>query len=186
MSHRRPPPRPPRYDRLPVAVQHSLRLRGALVSCGPGLRGVGWPETPSVRLIALAPWLEHDSIASHLTAAWVWGAARAPGSPLHLTLRAGRRAPVHDTPQVRFHEQPVQENEKRCFGQLAVTSPLRTLVDLLYAPSPHSREEQVACRLLYSRRSAIDHAALLKLRDHRRPHSVLARGRIETLMAQTL
>ncbi|MBN9612266.1 MAG: hypothetical protein J0H64_02150, partial [Actinobacteria bacterium] len=98
------PPRPPRYDLWPAAVRSAARLHGALVPCGPGYRGIGWPETPTVRASALAEFLSNDRIATHLTAAWVWGAARSPGRPVRVSTRGRRRITLPSTEQLRVSE----------------------------------------------------------------------------------
>ena len=86
-------PDPPRFDLWPEALRSAELRRGTLVACGPGVRGVGWPDSPRVRLAALAPWLSGGRVAAFRTAAWVWGAAREPGRPLRVTT-VGRG--VHD------------------------------------------------------------------------------------------
>lgn len=174
-------PVPPRYDRWPVALQHAMRLRGALVRCGPGMRGVGWPDSPGVRLAALGAWLGEDLCASHLTAAWVWAAAEHPGEPLRLAARAGgsRRSPAG----VRRYELRLGDGELERFGGLPVTTRMRTLLDLLHDPSGFSDEERHACRALLARIPDGAECVSARLLEHRRPHRRLAVQRLGLILA---
>ncbi len=141
-------PSPPRFDLWPEALRSAERLRGTLVPCGPGLRGVGWPETPRVRLAALAPWLADGRIAVYLTAAWVWGAARGPGHPLRVSTRPGSRNTTVVPSGTRVHELRLSPSECARFGGFSVTTPLRTATDLLYDDERFGTRQRVAVRLL--------------------------------------
>lgn len=174
-------PDPPRYDLWPEAMRSAWRLSGALVPCGPGVRGLGWPETPRVRLTAIAAWLRGGRIASHLTAAWVWGAARDPGYPLQVSQLPGRRRPPEAVPGLRIYDLRGAGPESHDFGGLAVTTPPRTVLDLLYDPSGFGAREAIACRLLL--RLTEDGGAEIsrRIETHRRPHARLARERFAAL-----
>lgn len=141
-------PDPPRYDLWPVAVRSAEQLRGSLTRCGPGVRGVGWPETPRTRAAALRPLPHGGLIASHESAAWVWGALREPGSMLHFTVPNGRRRPIRSHPLTVIHELRLHEGDVTHFTHCAATTPLRTALDLLTAGRELSPAAQVACRLL--------------------------------------
>lgn len=141
-------PRIPSLTAWPLTVRSAETLRGTLVRCGPGVRLAAWPETARVRAAALEPWFHQHRVAIRLTAAWIWGATRNPGTPLRFATQNGRRAePVNRAlvtlQQLRFHEGEIEQ-----LGDHAVTSPLRTLLDLLRDPDPLPHEARVACRLL--------------------------------------
>lgn len=142
------PPPVPRFDRWPHAVRSAELLRGTLVRCGPGVRPVGWPETPRVRAAALAPWLTPDRIAIRMSAAWIWGAARRPDAPLELST-ADRRRPEpgahrdHLLRQFRYADDAL-----RLLDGFVVTDPEQTVYDLLRVPHGFGRRHRVACRLL--------------------------------------
>ncbi|MBL5975202.1 MAG: hypothetical protein D3X82_15970 [Candidatus Leucobacter sulfamidivorax] len=174
-------PDPPRYDLWPEAMRSAWRLSGALVPCGPGLRGLGWPETPRVRLTAIASWLRGGRIATHLTAAWVWGAARRPGDPLQVSLRPGHRRPTAADPGLRIYESRGAWAECRDFGGLAVTTPVRTALDLLHDPAGFGLRETVACRLLLRAVEGGGAAVSRRIEQHRRPYGRLARARLAAL-----
>ncbi len=96
--------RVPRWDRWPEAVRSAELRAGSLVRCGPGYRPVGWPETPRVRAAALAPWLGAGRTAVLGTAAWIWGAAREPGSPLEIATEARAELRAEHGQRVRLRE----------------------------------------------------------------------------------
>ena len=179
-------PDPPRFDLWPEALRSAERLRGSLVPCGPGLRGAGWPETPRVRIAALAPWLEHGAVAAHLTAAWVWGAARTPGRQLQVTTRARQRRRQADTEWLRVYEFRYSEAETHRFGAFDVTTPLRTVTDMLYAARPFGIVERVACRLLCREIEGGAATVLAELQDRRRPYRLHALRRFAELGAAAL
>ena len=151
-------------------MRSAARLHGALVPCGPGFRGVGWPETPTVRASALAEFLVDDRIATHLTAAWVWGAARSPGRPLRVSTKARRRVTLPATEQLRVAEARLAPEDSCRLGDFGVTTPLRTMLDLLHDPEDFGPAELVACRVLSQQvpngwRSVSEHVT-----EHRRPY----------------
>ncbi|MBK0418175.1 hypothetical protein JD276_03920 [Leucobacter sp. CSA1] len=145
--HRGPPP--PRLDLWPAALRSAETLRGSLVRCGPGHRSIGWPETPRVRATALAPWLDRGYVAAYLTAAWVWGAARSPGSPLQFSTPAGVRRPDRCAANERVRQLSHTPADVTRFGAFGVMTPVRTVSDLLRLPGRFPIEHAVACRLLF-------------------------------------
>lgn len=139
---------PPTFAHWPAAVRSAELLRGSVVRCGPGLRSVGWPETPATRAAALSPWLaEQHRVATHLTAAWIWGAARDPGAPLDFALLRARPRGSPGPVSVRLHEFAFDEGDIAEPGGHAVTTPSRTLYDLLRAPAIGA-VERLTCRVL--------------------------------------
>lgn len=174
-------PDPPRYDQWPVAVRSAGRLHGTLVPCGPGLRGVGWPESPRVRATALAGTLTRDQIATRMTAAWLWGAARDPGRPLSAHSRTSGRWSRADTVTVRTSELRIAPSEVIQLGPCRVSTPGRTILDLLYASEPFGVAERVACRLL-ARGVPGGLAGIQEhLRTHRRPYRSAAMIRLSSI-----
>ncbi|WP_153002089.1 hypothetical protein [Leucobacter chromiiresistens] len=171
-SQLRPRLEVPRIHEWPPAVRSAERLRGTLVPCGPGMRPVAWPETPRVRLSALAPWLQERYVAIGLTAAWVWGAARSPGDPLQCSTIGRKRPPARRAPGVDVHEHALAAADFVLIGREAATTPTRTLCDLLRSPGPFDVEPRVACRVLLARhpggRSAVQTALDAGSSRHRR------------------
>lgn len=173
---------PPRYDLWPESVQHAMRLRGALIPCGPGMRGAAWPDTPRVRLAAIGFRLDRSLVAAYLTAAWVWGAATDPGSPLSVAAAAGSaRAPV--APGTRRYELRFAPGDISELGEFGVTSPTRTLLDLLHRPILFDESTRDACsNLLELIPHATEHT-IHEVNRRRRPHVRLARERLHDLLA---
>ncbi|MGI8393529.1 hypothetical protein [Leucobacter sp. W1038] len=171
-------PDPPRFDLWPEALRSAELIRGTLVPCGPGLRGVGWPDSPRVRLAALAPWLMHDRIAAYLTAAWIWGAARDPGRPLRVSMPARTRNTQSRSTQVRVQELSLTGADLSHFGPFTVTSPLRTATDLLFDSTPLGVTELVALRLLFPLIDGGAAAVHSQILATRRPHRRRALSRL--------
>lgn len=144
---------PPRVDHWPVALRAAARLSGTLVACGPGLRPVGWPETPVARCAALGGLLSGRYAAAEDTAAWVWGALRTPGRPLRAITPAGRAPPsfasVSPDYPVRASNFTLLPGDVIDLDGYLVTSPERTLYDLYRSPTEWTREREVATRLLH-------------------------------------
>lgn len=145
-----PYPPIPRFDQWGPAVLSSEVLRGTLVSCGPGYRLAAWPDTPRVRAHALAPWLATPYLAVGPTAAWIWGACRDPGRPLHVATVDGRRAPRHIGTDRTVRQLRLQEKDVVELGLVTVTTPLRTVFDLLRAPGEFGAPGRITCRILLS------------------------------------
>lgn len=175
---------PPRYDLLPLTVQRAMRLRGALVDCGPGLRGIAWPEVPRVRLTAIASALQHGRVAAYLTAAWVWQAATHPGSPLSIASLPGSSR--HEiSREYKRYELRLNDRDISTFGELCVTTPQRTMLDLLYRPESYGAIERDACLKLFEVAGIDADETNAMLARRRRPHGRLARERFrEILMMQ--
>ncbi|WP_336659534.1 hypothetical protein [Leucobacter sp. USHLN153] len=182
---RRPTLRVPALEHWPEAIRSAERLRGTLVRCGPGLRPVAWPETPRVRLSALAPWLTPKSggpvVAVGATAAWVWGAMRTPHTLLECSTigRERRQFPPHS--RVKLHHYSLDEHDIVWFGRGGVTTPARTLCDVLRSSEELSRVERVACRLLLLRLPAGRAGACQHLAEGARRRRQVARRRLAEL-----
>lgn len=176
---------PPRTDLWPVAVRSAELLRGSLIRCGPGVRPAGWPETPRVRLAALAPFLctplLHSRVAvARMSAAWVWGTAKGPGTPLRLTALGGMRRP-ESLADVVVHELGCTAAETVRFGDFRVTSPIRTVYDLLYQRGPFTASRITACRLLLRLAPDGYSAVAAAVEARRRPYREEARSRLARL-----
>lgn len=173
------PPIPPRLDRWPAAVRSAELLRGAAVRCGPGVRLISWPETPAVRAAAISRAFEHDRVAARLTAAWIWGAAREPGTPLRFIASRGRLLGDVMRAGIAVHEYRLEGSEIAEVGGLSVTTPVRTVYDLLRAPHL-GRRELVACRCLLGR-NGVRAGLRAFIAARSRPYDERVRLRLEDL-----
>lgn len=173
------PPKPPRLDRWPPAVRSAEVLRGTAVRCGPGLRLVSWPETPAVRASAIAAELS-GRIGVQLTAAWIWGAARDPGARLEFSVPRGLPLPGTASSGVVLHEYRISEHETVRVGGFLVTSPVRTIYDLLRAPR-FEAAERLACRVMLAYLVAGRSGFLDALPQRKRPFHDRVLRRLEKL-----
>lgn len=151
---------PPRTDHWPAAALSAAVLSGTLVRCGPGYRPVSWPETPVTRCVAIAAYLTPRLAAIEETAAWIWGFARSPGTPLRFLARQGR-APASFEQLAQGVETHVSQyklhpGDIELLGGYAVTSRARTAYDLLRSRSPLTRTRRVTCRLLLLSEPRVD------------------------------
>lgn len=178
-------PEAPRFDALPVAVRSALRLSGSAVPCGEGLRGVGWPETPTTRLASLAQHLAGGRIACFLTAAWVWGAVRSTGNQLAIAMPLATRRPLRHPSDVQFYELRLNAADHVQLDGLLVMTPERTVHDLLHQPGEFGVRERVACRLLAQFIPGGMNRIHAEVGNRRRPHRRLAQGRLEHLLARS-
>lgn len=123
----------PQLQLLPPSVRSAELLRGTLVHCGVGERPISWPDSPETRarslndLVSVTPSL---AVVLH-TAAWVWGATWRVHEPVSLsTFRRARL--LHPRKGTRVHEFDLQEAHVTRFAHIPVTTPARTLYDLLF------------------------------------------------------
>lgn len=177
-------PDPPRYDTWPVAVRSALRLRGSLLTLGPGERGTGWPDSPRVRAATLAPWGERGLIACFETAAWVWGSLDFLPIALQFTTPPGHRKIRYAHPAIDVHELRIKPGEFLAFAGRSVTTPLRTSIDLLVQPRDFTRAHRVACRILAQQLPGGATQLAAQLERHYAPGRRRAFARFEQVFAQ--
>lgn len=149
--------------------------------CGPGLRSVAWPETPSVRAAALAPWFDERRIACCLTAAWIWGAIRSPGSLLEFALDSGRPL-IGEQGGVRLNQFRLEAGDVAELGGFAVTSPARTAYDLLRREA-WCEPQRLAVRVLLAFDPEVLGALRERLELRSRPHDKRVLGRLASTSA---
>lgn len=178
---------PPRIDLWPPAVRSAERLHGTLVPCGPGLRPVGWPDTPSVRRIAIGDLMPSQLIASHQTAAWIWQSTRRAGKPLRAIQKPTTRntflAGVNTKDLIRIRQQRITREDIAVFDDLCVTTPFRTVLDLLYDPHDFDVVSQVACRLIMLKFPGVKVRVCRSVHESRHPQRPLARARLARVLS---
>lgn len=141
-------PELPDVHHLPVAVRSAERLRGSLVPCGPGLRPVAWPEVPRSRAAAITAICSPGLTAVLGSAAWVWGAQRAPHGALEVASNRGGAAAERFTPNLRVRDIVFRPGDRLLLGAVQVSSPARTVYDLLRMRVEFTSIDRAACRLL--------------------------------------
>jgi hypothetical protein len=145
-------------DDWPEPELRAAVLAGELVAVGACWASPVEPQTPSLRAAAAA-WMlrDHRLIAGTRTAAWIWGATSRPPTPLEAAISPQAR--VHVDAGVRLREVVIDPADVVRLGgpcgpggpgDLGVTTPMRTAIDLLRTPSTGERTfgtaESVALR----------------------------------------
>lgn len=120
-------------DDWPEAELRAAVLAGELVAVGACWASPAEPQTPTLRAAAAA-WALRDTrlIAGTRTAAWVWGAVSRAPAPLEACVPL--RVRVHVDGALRVREVVITDEDVVVLGGLRVTTPLRTVVDLLRSP----------------------------------------------------
>lgn len=113
----------------------AARLDGVLFEVGDGYMPPDIPEDSVARVSSLGHILLPGYAASGPTAAWVHGAGSSSPARHHLQRITTHRQRV-DTPRgVTLHDGLLAPDEFAPVGGIAVTTPLRTLIDLALAAS---------------------------------------------------
>ena len=135
-------------DDLPVPELAAARLDGELFAVGDCFSPVDEIEQPRHRAAALHAGQSERLVAEQLSAAWVWGALDSP--PVHLQFCVATGARVSHSPArwMTLREVVIEPHEIVDFGGPLVTTPLRTVVDLVrFSERFGAREVEVVRRL---------------------------------------
>jgi very-short-patch-repair endonuclease len=92
-----------------------------------GHKALTWEGRLSAALLANEP-----AVASHLTAAWIWGLRRTRPGTFHLTAPTRR----HRKELVVVHFADLKPEDRAIVGRIPLTSPARTALDLAPDESP--------------------------------------------------
>lgn len=109
----------------------AARLDGLVFEVGTGYMPADAPEGPSARVTALGQILCPGFAASGSTAAWVHGVGDASPLRHHIQRTVDRRPRVKAGRNVVVHESRLSAHDFVWIADAAVTSPLRTLTDLV-------------------------------------------------------
>ncbi len=133
---------------LPLAELCAARIDGEVVAFGAGYRSLATVETPALRIHAVLGAASPRLIAELGTAAWIWGAMDPP--PLALEFCCAHAARFRPTFEraARIREVRLEPEDVIHLDGLAVTSPLRTAVELARARQEFGPVDQVAVREL--------------------------------------
>lgn len=144
-----PHPAAVNIDDWSPAVMSAELARGTLVRCGPGVRLASWPDTAEVRAQVLRRVIGSTLMPILMSAAWVWGCARTPGSPLVCATVGATRPKLADggTP-LQVHEFRYPDSDLSNCGTIVLPSPVRTACDLLRLSTELTLEIVIAARLL--------------------------------------
>ncbi len=123
-------------------------LDGECYRLGEGFVPIGVPPTAATRAAAVVGGRSPRLVVALGSAAWVWGAdARPPAVPEFLVdLRARWRPPLGE--RIHVVESVLREGDAVRLGGAAVTSPVRTAVDLARFRVEFGAEERELVRRL--------------------------------------
>lgn len=115
---------------LSASELRAAALDGELVPVGEGFVPIDAPITAYARAASLAPLLiDERVVVADRSAAWVWGWGAAPRAVM-TCVAITARIPSPDRRRLRTREVVIDDDERRMLGTVAVTTPLRTLLDL--------------------------------------------------------
>lgn len=175
-------------DRLSVAELACARLDGDLVEIGDAYMPADAVETRELRAASLAACVPSALVVTRQSAAWVYGARAEPPARHTLQRRAGVRGRPTLSVRVECREQPVSSDDLDCIGGIWITSPARTLADLvrLRPERPAGDDIDAPIEAMLSVRPGLAHDALDVLSRSRglrfkRPAMTELRRRIRAL-----
>jgi len=93
-----------------------------------GHTSLAWESHCLAAVLACAP----DAVASHATAAWLWGLLRSRPEAFHVTAPTRR----HKRNRIRLHFAPLVEEDRAVRDDIPVTSVPRTLLDYAASATP--------------------------------------------------
>ncbi|MDO7882043.1 type IV toxin-antitoxin system AbiEi family antitoxin [Salinibacterium soli] len=135
-------------DDLPLAELSALRCDGVLVRVGSCYTPVDQPDGTGIRAIAAAHGMHERMIAERMTAAWIWGARDEAPTPHQFCTDLGARVSHQVRPWLELREVVLSPMDIAMVGDLAVTTPARTLADLArFQPEWGPLEQSIAERL---------------------------------------
>lgn len=118
-------------DDLPAAELCAARLDGELFAVGDGYCPVDEIEHPGHRAAALHRGQSDRLIAEQLSAAWVWGALDAPPSHVQFCVATGARVSHSPARWMTMREVVIDPEEIADLDGRLVTTPVRTVLDLV-------------------------------------------------------
>lgn len=152
---------------LPVAISSAELLHGTLRRLGPGIVPAHWPDTSLTRAAALRDYLRSNLIPCGMTAAWIWQTAPPPtlshpqpsqqatstSRQMHfpLTFCTAGSLTQKVPSWYSLHRFKLAPQDVIKLGTISVTSPARTLADILRSRIELTRTVIVTCRLLSQR-----------------------------------
>ena len=169
----------PLLDELPDVELQTTRLDGESYRLADAYLPIGIRPEPAVRATAALVGRSPRLIAALGTAAWIWGAARqAPARGEYLVDLAARWRPAPSR-TIDITESVLHPDDVIRWGRAAVTTPLRTVIDLArFRPSFEERDARAVREL--ARIGSFDAAAAVAAlsRSRNLSHKHLAAERI--------
>jgi len=122
---------PPASGHLTETELRAASLDGELLPLGAGFLPIDTPLDPRARLLSLSPALQDARvIVAGRCAAWVWGWSDASCPALCCCVSSRHRIPSTARRELAAREVVIETDEVARFEGFAVTSRVRTVVDL--------------------------------------------------------
>lgn len=116
--------------RLSLSELSAARLDGHVVELGDAYIPADLTESADVRASSIAPLVRPGTAAAGPSAAWIHGAGDTPPAVHHIRRSVPRRVRPQLSGRVIFHDGPLGEEEVVRLGDIDVSTPLRTMLDL--------------------------------------------------------
>jgi hypothetical protein len=116
---------------LPLAELHAARLDGDLYRVGDAFATLDTPDTAELRAAAFRLSAPRAAVADRLTAAWIHGARAGPPSTMQVCVDSAHRVSATTLYGLDVRQCILARGDVVRLGDARVTSPLRTVVDLL-------------------------------------------------------
>ncbi|WP_223624767.1 type IV toxin-antitoxin system AbiEi family antitoxin [Microbacterium sp. EST19A] len=117
-------------SRLSPAELSAARIDGHVIDLGEAYVPADLVETAEVRASTLASLVRPGTAASGPTAAWIHGAGDAPPAVHHVKRSADRRLRPQTSGRLVFHDTLLAASDQQMIAGIAVSTPVRTLLDL--------------------------------------------------------
>lgn len=163
-------------ERLSLAELSAARLDGHLVELGEGYMPADAIDTAAMRAASLGALLGESMAASLLSAAWVWGALDEPPARHSAHRAVERRLPHVIARRLVLHDVYLPESGRVHLGEVWVSTPPQTLLDLARAwvDAPAEASLMHAAHAMVSRSLAQPADALALLESRARVPGKLA------------
>ena len=171
---------------VPEAELCAARLDGEVYRIDECFSPIDGIERPVSRALALSSIAPARFIAEQRTAAWVHGALGFPPAVHQFCVAAHARAKPLQGRRMIVREVEIDDSEIQPCGGIAVTTPLRTVVDLArFSRSFRTDEQLIVTTLLASGGLGIDDCRAALNRRHNLPGKRLALRRISDALEGT-
>ena len=167
---------------LPLTELCAARLDGELFAIDEAYAPIDLPDGPIERARSIAPYCQGRLMAEQNSAAWIWGARAAPPAYHELCASLGARARPAFPLRTLVREVVIDETEFVVLGGVPVTTPLRTIVDLVrFGECFDDAESAVILALMRVGRVSIQSCLTELERRHNLPNKKRAKSRLAGL-----
>lgn len=163
---------------LPLAELCAMRLDGELVAVDQWFAPFDDFPSPTQRAAALAFGAGERLIAERRSAAWVWGGLDRPPASHEFCVAHNARVTRRPVPHVVVREVVLLDGDVIVVGGVGVTSPRRTIADLVRFCETWTDEDTETIRRLLDVGALSLLEALRELDRHKLPHKKRAIERL--------